>query len=136
MGSHLKSKCAKYLKCTLLTYAQHQCKTENCLDRCTYYARRSSTAVSTGQKVKVKYDHGVCVDTTVYLDTVRFNGLEVANQPFGGAYRMTGFEHGFGMYYMYSKVTNEFASNKSDKTAILGSVVTLTSIGRRCMPMV
>ncbi|ORZ00988.1 aspartic peptidase domain-containing protein [Syncephalastrum racemosum] len=76
-----------------------RCKTENCLDRCTYYARRSSTAVSTGQKVKVKYDHGVCVDTTVYLDTVRFSGIEVANQPFGGAYRMTGFEHGFDGYF-------------------------------------
>ncbi|KAI9495736.1 aspartic peptidase domain-containing protein [Zychaea mexicana] len=74
-----------------------RCKSENCLDRCTYYARRSETVTSTGQKLKVKYGEA-CVETTIYLDTVEFGGLSVENMPFGGAYRMTGFDAGFDGY--------------------------------------
>ncbi|KAI9261391.1 aspartic peptidase domain-containing protein [Phascolomyces articulosus] len=74
-----------------------RCKSENCLDRCTYYSRRSETAVSTGQKLKVKYGEA-CVETTIYLDTVEFGGVPVENMPFGGAYRMTGFDQGFDGY--------------------------------------
>ncbi|KAI7857418.1 aspartic peptidase domain-containing protein [Circinella umbellata] len=73
-----------------------RCKSENCLDRCTYYARRSESAVSTGQKFKVDYGDA-CVDTSLYVDTVEFNGLSV-EMPFGGAYRMSGFDDGFDGY--------------------------------------
>ncbi|KAI8146487.1 aspartic peptidase domain-containing protein [Fennellomyces sp. T-0311] len=74
-----------------------RCKSENCLDRCTYYARRSETAVSTGQKLKVKYGDA-CVETTIYQDVVEFGGIQVYDMPFGGAYRMTGFDQGFDGY--------------------------------------
>ncbi|KAI9314197.1 aspartic peptidase domain-containing protein [Dichotomocladium elegans] len=74
-----------------------RCKTENCLGRCTFYSTRSKTAESTGQKFKVKYDNA-CVETTIYLDDVEFGGQKV-KMPFGGAYRMTGFDHGFDGYF-------------------------------------
>lgn len=74
-----------------------RCKSENCLDRCTYYARRSDSVVSTGEKFSVEYGDA-CVDTHVYLDTVEFNGIKVENMPFGGAYRMSGFDDGFDGY--------------------------------------
>lgn len=74
-----------------------RCKSENCLDRCTYYARRSDSAVSTGKKFSVDYGDA-CVDTHVYTDTFRFAGLTVDNMPFGGAYRMSGFDTGFDGY--------------------------------------
>lgn len=71
------------------------------MDRCTYYSRRSETAVSTGEKFKVKYGES-CVETTIYLDTVEFAGMKIESMPFGGAYRMTGFDHGFGMHAFFS----------------------------------
>ncbi|KAI7880344.1 acid protease [Lichtheimia hyalospora FSU 10163] len=74
-----------------------RCKSENCLDRCTYYARRSDSVVSTGEKFSVEYGDA-CVDTHVYLDTLEFNGIKVENMPFGGAYRMSGFDDGFDGY--------------------------------------
>ncbi|KAI9310466.1 aspartic peptidase domain-containing protein [Dichotomocladium elegans] len=74
-----------------------RCKTENCLDRCTYYARRSESAVSTGVKFNIDYGDA-CVDTYVYLDNVTWNGVTTTNMPFGGAYRMSGFDHGFDGY--------------------------------------
>ncbi|SAL97107.1 hypothetical protein [Absidia glauca] len=74
-----------------------RCKSENCLDRCTYYARRSSTSQPTGQKFSVKYGDE-CVDTHIYLDTVEFAGIKVHDMPFGGAYRMSGFADGFDGY--------------------------------------
>lgn len=74
-----------------------RCKSENCLDRCTYYARRSKTSVPTGEKFSVDYGDE-CVDTHVYIDTVSFNGLTVHDMPFGGAYRMSGFDKGFDGY--------------------------------------
>ncbi|CDH60703.1 hypothetical protein RO3G_03088 [Lichtheimia corymbifera JMRC:FSU:9682] len=74
-----------------------RCKSENCLDRCTYYARRSDSVVSTGEKFSVEYGDA-CVDTHVYLDTIEFNGIKVENMPFGGAYRMSGFDDGFDGY--------------------------------------
>ncbi|KAI7854906.1 aspartic peptidase domain-containing protein [Circinella umbellata] len=74
-----------------------RCKSENCLDRCTYYSRRSETSVSTGQKLKVQYGEA-CVETSIYMDTVEFGGVSVENMPFGGAYRMTAFDEGFDGY--------------------------------------
>ncbi|KAF7722056.1 1,3-beta-glucanosyltransferase [Apophysomyces ossiformis] len=74
-----------------------QCKSENCLDRCTYYSRRSSTSKPTGRKFSVEYGDA-CVDTKVYLDTFRFANLTVRDMPFGGASRMSGFGHGFDGY--------------------------------------
>ncbi|KAI8146220.1 aspartic peptidase domain-containing protein [Fennellomyces sp. T-0311] len=70
-----------------------RCKSENCLDRCTYYSRRSETAVSTGKKFSVDYGDA-CVDTRVYLDDVEFAGNSVS-MLFGGAERMSGFATGF-----------------------------------------
>lgn len=75
-----------------------RCKTENCLDRCTYYARRSETAVSTGKKFSVEYGDA-CVDTYIYYDDIEFAGLKVHNMPFGSAYRMSGFDSGFDGYF-------------------------------------
>lgn len=72
-----------------------QCKTDNCRGRCTYYARKSSDAVSYGKKFSVEYGDS-CVDTHVYKDTFEFAGLTVKDMPFGGAYRMSGFGEGFG----------------------------------------
>ncbi|KAF7728357.1 hypothetical protein EC973_006298 [Apophysomyces ossiformis] len=75
-----------------------KCKTENCLDRCTYYARRSDgPAHPTAKKFSVEYGNA-CVDTHVVLDTFEFAGLKVKNMPFGSAYRMSGFDHGFDGY--------------------------------------
>ncbi|CAO3596053.1 unnamed protein product [Absidia cylindrospora] len=74
-----------------------RCKSENCLDRCTYYARRSETSQPTGKKFSVKYGDE-CVDTHIYLDTVEFSGIKVHDMPFGGAYRMSGFAEGFDGY--------------------------------------
>ncbi|KAI8331446.1 aspartic peptidase domain-containing protein [Choanephora cucurbitarum] len=74
-----------------------RCKTENCRGRCTYYARKSSTAVSTGKKFSVEYGDS-CVDTHIYTDKIEFAGLTVENMPFGGAYRMSGFATGFDGY--------------------------------------
>ncbi|ORX56873.1 acid protease [Hesseltinella vesiculosa] len=74
-----------------------RCKSTNCLDRCTYYARNSNSSVPTGKKFSVKYGDN-CVDTHIYYDTWEFAGITVHNQPFGGAYRMSGFSHGFDGY--------------------------------------
>lgn len=74
-----------------------RCKTDNCRGRCTYYARKSSDAVSTGKKFSVEYGDS-CVDTHVYTDTFEFAGLKVKDMPFGGAYRMSGFGTGFDGY--------------------------------------
>lgn len=74
-----------------------RCKTENCRGRCTYYARKSSDAVSVGKKFSVEYGDS-CVDTHVYTDTFEFAGLKVKDMPFGGAYRMSGFGTGFDGY--------------------------------------
>jgi len=74
-----------------------QCRSENCLDRCTYYASRSKTAVSTGHKYSVNYGDA-CVDTRVFLDTVTFSDRTVPNLPIGGAERMSGFGAGFDGY--------------------------------------
>lgn len=74
-----------------------RCKTENCRGRCSYYARKSSDAVSTGKKFSVEYGDS-CVDTHVYTDTFEFAGLKVKDMPFGGAYRMSGFGNGFDGY--------------------------------------
>ncbi|CAO3663976.1 unnamed protein product [Umbelopsis ramanniana] len=74
-----------------------KCRSENCLDRCTYYATRSKTAVSTGHKYSVNYGDA-CVDTRVYLDTVTFSDRTVPNMPIGGAERMSGFGAGFDGY--------------------------------------
>jgi hypothetical protein len=71
-----------------------QCKSENCLDRCTYYAGRSKTAVSTGHKYSINYGDS-CVDARIYLDDVEFAGIKVPNMPIGGAERMSGFDAGF-----------------------------------------
>ncbi|KAI7866458.1 aspartic peptidase domain-containing protein [Spinellus fusiger] len=75
----------------------YRCTSDNCLNRCTYYARRSSTVVPTGQKFSVDYGSS-CVDTHVYLDTFQFANLTVPSMPFGGAYRMHGFDPGFDGY--------------------------------------
>ncbi|CAO3588459.1 unnamed protein product [Absidia cylindrospora] len=75
-----------------------RCKSENCLDRCTYYARRSNTSQPTGKKFSVQYGDDACVDTHVYLDTVEFSGIQVQDMPFGGAYRMSGFADGLDGY--------------------------------------
>ncbi|ORY96753.1 aspartic peptidase domain-containing protein [Syncephalastrum racemosum] len=82
-----------------------RCKSENCLDRCTYYARRSDSAVSTGKKFSVDYGDA-CVDTHVYTDTFRFAGLTVDDMPFGGAYRMSGFDTGFDGYLGLGRAVN------------------------------
>ncbi|KAL9557804.1 hypothetical protein MBANPS3_001195 [Mucor bainieri] len=74
-----------------------RCKTDNCRGRCTYYARKSSDAVSVGRKFSVEYGDS-CVDTHVYMDTFEFAGLKVKDMPFGGAYRMSGFGEGFDGY--------------------------------------
>ncbi|KAI9029992.1 aspartic peptidase domain-containing protein [Phycomyces nitens] len=87
-----------------------RCKSENCLDRCTYYARRSSTVTSTGEKFSVEYGDS-CVDTHVYLDTFEFSGLTVHDMPFGGAYRMSGFSDGFDGYLGLGRSVN-FNSTK------------------------
>ncbi|KAH8552116.1 aspartic peptidase domain-containing protein [Umbelopsis sp. PMI_123] len=74
-----------------------KCRSENCLDRCTYYSTRSKTAVSTGHKYSVSYGDA-CVDTRIYMDTVTFSGRSVPNMPIGGAERMSGFDTGFDGY--------------------------------------
>jgi len=74
-----------------------KCKSENCLDRCTYYSSRSKTAVSTGHKYSINYGDS-CVDTRIYMDTVEFAGIKVPNMPVGGAERMSGFDAGFDGY--------------------------------------
>lgn len=90
-----KPKNNSWISIFLLTYTSLQCKTENCRGRCTYYARKSSDAVSVGKKFSVEYGDS-CVDTHVYTDTFEFAGLKVKDMPFGGAYRMSGFGTGFG----------------------------------------
>ncbi|KAG0172261.1 1,3-beta-glucanosyltransferase [Apophysomyces sp. BC1034] len=87
-----------------------RCKSENCLDRCTYYARHSSTVKSTKHKFSVEYGDA-CVDTRVYLDTFRFANITVHDMPFGGAYRMSGFGHGFDGYLGLGRSVN-FNSTK------------------------
>lgn len=74
-----------------------KCRTENCLDRCTYYSTRSTSAVSTGHKYSVNYGDS-CVDTRIYQDKVEFSGITVPNMPIGGADRMSGFDAGFDGY--------------------------------------
>ncbi|KAI7885227.1 acid protease [Lichtheimia hyalospora FSU 10163] len=110
-----------------------RCKSENCLDRCTYYARRSESAVSTGEKYKVKYGDA-CVETTVYVDTVEFGGMKIESMPFGGAYRMTGFDHGFDGYFGlgrdvdFNKTTLYSSTAKSlMRRAVLGSSAFVTN---------
>lgn len=52
-----------------------------------------------------------CVETTIYLDNVEFGGVSVENMPFGGAYRMTGFDQGFGMHNIdYFLLSSSFSS--------------------------
>ncbi|KAI9250210.1 aspartic peptidase domain-containing protein [Phascolomyces articulosus] len=92
-----------------------RCKSENCLDRCTYYARRSESAVSTGQKFKVDYGDA-CVDTSLYIDTVEFHGLSV-EMPFGGAYRMSGFDDGFDGYLGLGREVNFNMTGKLHATS-------------------
>ncbi|KAL0075503.1 secreted aspartyl protease [Phycomyces blakesleeanus] len=95
-----------------------RCKSENCLDRCTYYARRSSTVTSTGEKFSVEYGDS-CVDTHVYLDTFEFAGLTVHDMPFGGAYRMSGFDDGFDGYLGLGRSVN-FNSTKLHTSSSTG----------------
>ncbi|KAI8060994.1 aspartic peptidase domain-containing protein [Gongronella butleri] len=110
------------------------CKSTNCLDRCTYYARNSKTAVSTGEKFSVKYGSS-CVDTYIYRDTVEFAGLTVKDMPFGGAYRMSGFGAGFDGYLglgpnvdlssrklVLAPSTNSSSLNKRDTTDASGFI--------------
>ncbi|KAI8646747.1 aspartic peptidase domain-containing protein [Parasitella parasitica] len=93
----------------------YRCKTENCLGRCTYYARKSSDAVSTGKKFSVEYGNS-CVDTHVYMDTFEFAGLKVKDMPFGGAYRMSGFGEGFDGYLGLGRSV-DFNNTKIGSTA-------------------
>ncbi|OAD73451.1 hypothetical protein PHYBLDRAFT_181545 [Phycomyces blakesleeanus NRRL 1555(-)] len=95
-----------------------RCKTENCLDRCTYYSRRSDTVTSLGKKFSVEYGDA-CVDTHVYLDTFNFAGLTVENMPFGGAYRMSGFVDGFDGYLGLGRDVN-FTQTKIKSSAAYG----------------
>jgi len=95
-----------------------QCRSENCLDRCTYYASRSKTAVSTGHKYSVNYGDA-CVDTRVFLDTVTFSDRTFPNLPIGGAERMSGFGAGFDGYLglgpniQFNKTGKLYAGNGS-----------------------
>ncbi|KAI8090103.1 aspartic peptidase domain-containing protein [Gilbertella persicaria] len=92
-----------------------RCKTENCRGRCTYYARKSSTAVSVGKKFSVEYGDS-CVDTHVYTDKFEFAGLTVEDMPFGGAYRMSGFGTGFDGYLGLGRSV-DFNNTKISSTA-------------------
>ncbi|KAI9008748.1 aspartic peptidase domain-containing protein [Phycomyces nitens] len=95
-----------------------RCKTENCLDRCTYYSRRSETVTSIGKKFSVEYGDA-CVDTHIYLDTFNFAGLKVDDMPFGGAYRMSGFVDGFDGYLGLGRDVN-FTQTKIKSSAAYG----------------
>jgi Eukaryotic aspartyl protease len=72
-----------------------KCKSENCLDRCTFYTRRSRSIEYTGLRHSVSYGDA-CVDTKVWKDTVEFAGVQIPHSYFGVANRMNGFDHGFG----------------------------------------
>jgi hypothetical protein len=74
-----------------------QCGDANCQGRTAFNTRNSSTITSTGQSFTMDYGDGT-VNTTIYLDTFRYGGLTVKNMPFGGAYRMEGFNKGFDGY--------------------------------------
>jgi len=72
-----------------------KCKSDNCLDRCTFYTRRSRSIEYTGLRHSVSYGDA-CVDTKVWKDTVEFAGVPIPHSYFGVANRMNGFDHGFG----------------------------------------
>ncbi|GAB5591799.1 hypothetical protein Unana1_06699 [Umbelopsis nana] len=73
-----------------------KCKSENCLDRCTFYPTRSKSIRYTGLKHDVSYGDA-CVDTKVWQDTISFANVTVPHSYFGVANRMNGFDHGFGV---------------------------------------
>lgn len=75
-----------------------QCGDENCQGRQAFDSRNSTTIVSTGKSFTMNYGGGAIVYSTIYLDTFRYSGLTVKNMPFGGAYRMEGFNDGFDGY--------------------------------------
>lgn len=70
----------------------------NCQGRNAFDSRNSTTIISTGQSFNMNYGGGAIVYTTIYLDTFRFSGLTVKNMPFGGAYKMEGFNQGLDGY--------------------------------------
>lgn len=74
-----------------------KCRSENCLDRCTFYTRRSKSIRYTGLKHSVSYGDA-CVDTKVWQDTVNFSNVHIPHSYFGVANRMNGFDHGFGKW--------------------------------------
>ncbi|KAI9300145.1 aspartic peptidase domain-containing protein [Cunninghamella echinulata] len=76
----------------------YRCKTENCLGRTSYSTISSKTSEPTGQKFSVKYGAS-CVDTHVIYDTMSFGKSKIDRLPFGAAYRMTGFDHGFDGHF-------------------------------------
>ncbi|CAO3635361.1 unnamed protein product [Mucor hiemalis] len=75
-----------------------QCGDENCQGRNAFDSRNSTTIVSTGQSFTMNYGGGAIVYSTIYLDTFHYSGLTVKNMPFGGAYKMEGFNDGFDGY--------------------------------------
>lgn len=80
---------------TRTCYFNKKCKFDNCLDRCTFYTRRSRSIEYTGLRHSVSYGDA-CVDTKVWKDTVEFAGVQIPHSYFGVANRMNGFDHGFG----------------------------------------
>ncbi|KAI9284738.1 aspartic peptidase domain-containing protein [Umbelopsis sp. AD052] len=92
-----------------------QCKSENCLDRCTFYTRRSRSIEYTGLRHSVSYGDA-CVDTKVWKDTVEFAGVEIPHSYFGVANRMNGFDHGFDGYFGLGPAV-KFGNGKYHTTA-------------------
>lgn len=68
-----------------------ECTSGDCKNREGYKASQSSTSVSTGQIYKLSYGSGQCIDAKIYTDTVSIAGYNVANQQFGAATRVSGF---------------------------------------------